>query len=116
MTTIIYKTYKFYLLFYSYLKLIPKFNRYTIAKQCESKILNILELLIKSNYSKLELRPSLLNEIDIKLKFLKLLIRLMFEIKSIDQKKYIKLEENLQEIGKMLGGWIKKLKLENPDT
>jgi hypothetical protein len=34
---------------------------------------------------------------------------LLKDIKSIPEKKYILLEENLYEIGKMLGGWIKFL-------
>lgn len=33
-----------------------------------------------------------------------------YEIKSIDQNKYIKLEEKILEIGKMNGGWIKYTK------
>jgi hypothetical protein len=34
---------------------------------------------------------------------------LLKDIKSISEKKYILLEGNLDEIGKMLGGWIKFL-------
>ena len=45
-----------------------------------------------------------------KLDLLKLLIRLCFEIRSIDQKAYITLEEQLQEVGKMLGGWLRSIR------
>ena len=37
-------------------------------------------------------------------------LRLMKEIKTIDSKKYISLEEIVDEIGRMLGGWIKSTK------
>jgi hypothetical protein len=37
-------------------------------------------------------------------------LQLSWEIKSLDSKKYIFLSEKLNEIGKMLGGWIKSLK------
>jgi len=32
------------------------------------------------------------------------------KIKSLDDKKYIKLSEKLNEVGKMLGGWIRSVK------
>ena len=41
------------------------------------------------------------------------MIRLCFDVKAFDQKKYIHCEESLQEIGKMLGGWIKSTQKEN---
>jgi len=42
--------------------------------------------------------------------FLKILFRLCYELKIINQKKYLLMEEKSQEIGRMLGGWIKSLK------
>ena len=41
---------------------------------------------------------------------LKILIRLAKDIQALDNKKYLQLETSLQEIGKMLGGWIKSTK------
>jgi len=31
------------------------------------------------------------------------------ELKMLDNKKYLSLEEKVQEIGRMLGGWMKSL-------
>ena len=42
-----------------------------------------------------------------KLNFLRVFIRLMSDVKAIDNKKYLSLESNVDEIGRMLGGWIK---------
>ena len=47
------------------------------------------------------------NRIDVKLKILKVIIRLCFDIRAINQNKYIILQEKILEIGRMLGGWIK---------
>lgn len=41
---------------------------------------------------------------------LKILIRILKDLKILDIKKYLLLEDELQEIGKMLGGWIKFVK------
>lgn len=43
------------------------------------------------------------------LDLLKLLIRLARDIKAIKQSQYLLLEERLQEVGKMLGGWLRSL-------
>lgn len=39
---------------------------------------------------------------------LKFFLRVAWEIKSLDNKKYIIISEHLEEIGKMLGGWQKQ--------
>jgi len=41
---------------------------------------------------------------------LKILIRLAKEVKALDNKKYIQLEQELQELGKMIGGWMRSIK------
>jgi len=41
---------------------------------------------------------------------MKFLIKLLWEIKSLDNKKYIHLSAPLMEIGKMIGAWLKTFK------
>ncbi|MEK9186186.1 MAG: four helix bundle protein, partial [Patescibacteria group bacterium] len=40
---------------------------------------------------------------------LKFFLQLAWELKSLDTKKYVLLSQRLDEIGKMLGGWIKEI-------
>ena len=79
----------------------------------ESTILELLEDIAKVSFANQNDKCDGLAKASIKLDFLKVLFRLTFELKIIDQKKYIVLEEKLQEIGRMLGGWIKSLKTLN---
>ncbi len=51
-----------------------------------------------------------------KLDTLKVMIQIVWEIKALDEKKYIALSEKLNETGKMLGGWHNKLAKENSPT
>jgi len=95
------------LLLYSLTKSFPKKDRYTLGARCENLTLEILEMLLLANSKQKASRSLILNRVDVKLKILKTLVRLCFDIKIIDQKKYILMQERLQEIGKMLGGWIK---------
>ncbi len=108
--SIIHKTYKFYLFLYSLTKSFPKKDRYTLGIKCENIVLEILELLFLANSKTKSSRLLILNKADVKLKVLKTLIRICFDIKAIDQKKYILLQGQLQEIGRMIGGWIKQTK------
>jgi len=87
-----------------------KDSRYTIGTKIDSLFLETIELIIKASYSdKLEKLISLKNA-SVKLDLLKFFLQIAWEIKSLDNKKYILISEKLNEIGKMLGGWIKVLK------
>ncbi len=52
----------------------------------------------------------------IKLDTLKIFLMIAWEIKSIDEKKYILLSEILAESGRMLGGWHNQLIKQNSPT
>lgn len=72
--------------------------------------LETIEYIIKAGYSdKLEKLISL-KRASFKLDLLKFFLQLAWETKSLNNKKYILLSEKLNEIGKMLGGWIRVIK------
>lgn len=96
--------------FYSLRLSVPKQDRYTLWQKCESILIEVLEgILFASQQTKLEKLPTL-EKTSVKLNFLKVCVRLMKDIKAIDAKKYVVIEANLDEIGRMLGGWIKSTK------
>ena len=73
-------------------------------------MITVLEgILLASQQSKIEKLPTL-EKTSVKLNFLKVCVRLMKDVKAITPKTYIVIEANLDEIGKMLGGWIKSTK------
>ncbi|MDO8516117.1 MAG: four helix bundle protein [bacterium] len=43
-----------------------------------------------------------------KLDLVKFFLQTLWEIKVLDNKKYIALSEKLNEVGRMLGGWMKQ--------
>ncbi len=104
------KTYNLYKDFYGFRNNVPKQDRFTIWQRCENIILEILENIIyASQLSKMEKLP-ILQKASLKLNFLRVFLRLCKETKVLDAKKYIHLEEDVDEIGRMLGGWIKSTK------
>ncbi len=98
---------EFYKLFHECVKFFPKTEKYTIGQKIENLILDTLELSIKTVYLPKQEKLICLKEIDTKINLLKTLIRLSNEIKALDNKKYIILQGKLQEIGRMVGGWIR---------
>jgi hypothetical protein len=101
------KTYDLYNEFYGLRNGVSKQDRFTIWQRCENLILEILEYILDaSQLSKTEKLP-LLQKASTKLNLLRVFLRLCKDTKVLDYKKYIHLEQDVDEIGKMLGGWIK---------
>lgn len=99
-----------YKLTYQYSKAFPKSDKYSLGEKIKNLILEVLELLIEAEATKKDWKEPILNKASRKLNLLKILIRLTNEIKILDNKKYLDSEERLQEIGRMIGGWIKAVK------
>jgi four helix bundle protein len=101
------KVYELYKLLYQYVASFPKKDRYTLGQRVENSLLDFMESVIfASQLSKTDKLP-VLQKASIKLDVLKVFIRLCKDLKILDNKKYLILESQIQEIGRMLGGWIK---------
>ncbi len=101
------KIYDLYKLVHSYYPRIPKAQRYTLWNKCENTTLALLEALIETSHKVGEHRLLALHTISHRLDLLKVLIRLAKDTRTIDNTQYLTLQALLQEIGKMIGGWIK---------
>lgn len=104
------RAYELYKVFYGLRSVVPKADRYTLWQRGENLILDILEgILIASQLPKSEkLRP--LDGVSTKLNVLRVLLRLAKDVKALDVKKLVTLQEIVDEIGRMLGGWMKSVK------
>ncbi|MFA4880358.1 MAG: four helix bundle protein [Candidatus Doudnabacteria bacterium] len=104
------KIYELYRNFRSFRNSIPKQDRYTLWQKCENILMETLEnILLASQISKAEKLP-VLEKASLKLNSFRIFVRLAKEVKVIDGKKYVLLQENTDEIGRMLGGWIKSVR------
>ena len=76
--------------------------------------IEIIELLFVASYlGKQEKLPYLQKAIR-RLDVLKFFFQISWEIKALDNKKYISVSSNLNEIGRMLGGWIRGIQNKTP--
>ena len=88
----------------------PKHERYSLGEKLERTILETMEYIVFGNAQSKNFKDGFIIKANAKVELLKILYRLAFNINAIDAKGYLRAQENLQEIGKMLGGWIKYLK------
>ncbi|RIL12310.1 MAG: diversity-generating retroelement protein Avd [Proteobacteria bacterium] len=107
---IIHKTYEFYRALHDLQKVIPKMERFTLWQNCENTALQTLAGLLRVGYAPPEKRLEQLASVGINIDMLRVFLRLAVDIKALTPKKCLPLQEKLDEIGRMLGGWIKSLK------
>lgn len=93
---------------------LPKSARFTLGEKIDTCLLNTLEFLFSASYATLENRVSLVRTAGTKLDLAKFFLQITWETKALDNKKYIAVSEKLDEIGRMLGGWLKQLSLKEP--
>lgn len=109
------KTIDLYKEFYGYLKTFPRKDQYVLGKHCEDGILIFMELILYAAGLKKTKKLKILEEASSKLDTLKVLFRIAWEMQMLDNKKYLSLEGKLQEIGRMIGGWIRSFRKGHPN-
>lgn len=103
-----------YKIWQAYLRHFPKTTRYTLGEKIDFLFVEIAEYIVTASYlSKQEKLPYLKKGL-IKLDILKFFLQVAWEIKALDNKKFIELSEKLVEIGRMLGGWNRQVSRESP--
>lgn len=102
-----------YLVWFEQYKKIPKLHRHTLGARVDAILIECIEMI---NAAAFLPRPEKLPYIKIamrKVDTLKVLLLVLWEIKSLDNKKYITVSLHIEEISKMLGGWHGQLMKQN---
>jgi len=107
------KIYELYKDFYLCLQNFPRQHRYSLGSKCDELITEILASIVAaSQLPKFGKLPHL-EAASVKVNLLRINFRLAQEIKAMDTKRYLAFQATLDEVGKMLGGWIKMAKTNN---
>jgi hypothetical protein len=104
------KSYDLYKIFHEYRRLIPKKDRYTTFERAEHIFLDVLSGIFTASSQPKREKFSTLKKVSVKLNLFRILIRLLKDTKALDNKKYMKIQSEIDEIGRMLGGWLRSLK------
>ncbi|MFA5379542.1 MAG: diversity-generating retroelement protein Avd [Dehalococcoidia bacterium] len=83
----------------------PKSQRFVLGQQIETSLLQFGLLIIQAN--QLRQKRGKLMEADTELEKLRYLVRLAKDLQFLTLSKYEIISQRLNEIGKLLGGWMK---------
>lgn len=80
-------------------------HKFTLGQKIKDTILELLDWIIIANSA--EDKRLALKEINLRVEKLRIYVRLCFDLKIIGVKKYEVLSKYIDEIGRMIGGWMK---------
>ena len=107
---IIQKSNDLYKIFHEYRRLVPKNDRHTIFARTDNLLIDTIQCFLEAGYAGSANKLSVLERASVNLNMIRFFIRLMKEMKTIDNKKYVDLQLLIDEIGRMLGGWIRSIR------
>ncbi|TSC91569.1 MAG: hypothetical protein CEN90_367 [Parcubacteria group bacterium Licking1014_17] len=102
-----------YLLWYEYYQVLPKPHRYTLGQRIDYLLVEIIEAIATAAFLMREEKIPYVRLAVRKVDVLKILLMILWETKSLGDKKYIALSLRIDGIGKMLGGWHGQLQKQN---
>ena len=100
------KCYDFILWIFPIVNKFPQKQRFVLGQQIENELLEIIKDIILAN-NEIE-KSGILKRISVKLDTLRTLIRLAKDLRFLSIKHYENAAAKINEIGKLLNGWIKK--------
>ncbi len=107
---IIQKLIELYKVWQQYLPHFPATSRHTLGARIDILLVQIGEVFFSASFQSEKQKLVTLEKASRNLDSVKFLLRLAWEIKSFDTKRFIVISGYTDEIGKMLGGWLKQLK------
>lgn len=108
-SSILQKNYDFLLYLIPVLQKFPRNQKFLLADRIQNKTLDNQELLIQAFYSKPDQKVELLKKVNIQLEQLRFLFRLCHDLKYVDTGRYEFISKLVNEVGAMLGSWMKSL-------
>ena len=97
-------------MWYSYLHTLPKTHRYSLGQKIDTLFVETLEYTVTATFLLPEEKLPYVRHALRKMDTLKVLLMILWELKSLENKKYLALSVRLDEVGRMLGGWQGQLK------
>lgn len=103
-----------YKIWYGYRDHFPKKSRYTLGDKIDLRFIQTLEFLYTASYQKADEKLPVLEKALAGIDTLKFLLRISWELKVLDDKKYETLSVELDKSGKQVGGWRRGIQTKTP--
>ena len=102
---IITKTYDLILWSCNHTGRFPRNHRFVLGERIERGLYGLLETLIRAKYTRD--RQALLDQANLELEILRFQMRLAYDLECIRQNSYAFAAKAIDEIGKLIGGWMR---------
>jgi hypothetical protein len=102
-----------YIIWHQYHDTLPKTQRYSLGNRIDEIFIELVEAVSTAGFLSREEKLPYVRVAIRKLDVLKILLLVLWETKTLDNKKYIVLSVSVDEIGRMLGGWNGQLAKQN---
>lgn len=99
------KTYQFLLWLIPSVEKFPRSQKFLLGDRIQSTAIEMLEQLIEATYSRQRHAP--LAKANLCVEKLRFLFRLSMDLDYLDKRRYEHAARNLEEIGRLIGGWLK---------
>jgi hypothetical protein len=86
---------------------LPKHKRYSLGASTEQSVLGLLEQLLMAKHAPKSHKAGFLLRAQAQLESLRFKLRLYLELRLVSATRIMQLQAVLEEIGRMLGGWLK---------
>ncbi len=83
----------------------PKRVRFTFSSRVDNLALDVLELIVEARYMKD--KSAVLAKANLQLEKLRVLLRICHEERHLDHKGFEHAARNIDEAGRMIGGWLR---------
>jgi hypothetical protein len=93
---------------------IPKSHRFTFGQRLDNTTLDALTLAVRALYAPRAGKAPLLAELNLQLELLRVLWRLVHDQRWISQQQLLFVNGRIDEIGRMVGGWLKQVAAKMP--
>ncbi len=99
------RSYDLYKELYLAVKQFPKGDRYALGESCKTNALELVTAVIQAASTRNEWKVAAIDKGLGATELLKVFIRMAHDTECLREPRYVALQQRLQEIGRMLGGW-----------
>jgi hypothetical protein len=83
----------------------PRNHRFVLGERLERNLYDLLETLVQARYS--HDRHAVLTRANLQLEVLRFQVRLAKDLACLKRNSYLHASKNIDEVGRLVGGWIK---------
>lgn len=84
----------------------PRDRRYTLGDRLEGRLYSVLEELIQARYT--TDRAAILRHVNLQLEMLRFQFRMAKDLRCVNPDSYAYAARSVNEVGKLVGAWLKK--------